>query len=101
TIEERVAINGTPIARGTFEAVTEQVLDVADRMLEGTLPGRGLGEGRPTFFEVSTAVAFEVFRREGVDVAVVEVGLGGRHDATNVLAPVITAITSIAFDHER
>ena len=55
----------------------------------------------PTFFEVSTAVAFEIFRRAAVDVAVVEVGLGGRFDATNVLTPTITAITSIALDHER
>jgi dihydrofolate synthase/folylpolyglutamate synthase len=55
----------------------------------------------PTFFEVSTAVAFEIFKRAAVDVAVVEVGLGGRFDATNVLTPTITAITSIAFDHER
>ena len=55
----------------------------------------------PTFFEVSTAIAFEIFRRAQVDVAVVEVGLGGRFDATNVLTPAITAITSIAFDHER
>ena len=56
---------------------------------------------QPTFFEVSTAIAFEIFKRAAVDVAVVEVGLGGRFDATNVLAPTITAITSIAFDHER
>jgi dihydrofolate synthase/folylpolyglutamate synthase len=55
----------------------------------------------PTFFEVSTAIAFEIFKRAAVDVAVVEVGLGGRFDATNVLTPAITAITSIAFDHER
>ena len=55
----------------------------------------------PTFFEVSTAVAFEIFKRAAVDVAVVEVGLGGRFDATNVLTPTITAITTIAFDHER
>ena len=46
-------------------------------------------------------MAFEIFRRAAVDVAVVEVGLGGRFDATNVLTPTITAITSIAFDHER
>ena len=50
---------------------------------------------------MSTAVAFEIFKRAAVDVAVVEVGLGGRFDATNVLTPTITAITSIAFDHER
>jgi len=65
------------------------------------VPGLSLGEGRPTFFEVSTAVAFEIFKRAKVDVTVVEVGLGGRFDATNVLTPTVTAITSIAFDHER
>ena len=50
---------------------------------------------------MTTAVAFELFRRAGVDVAVLEVGLGGRLDATNVLTPVVTAITSIGFDHEH
>jgi dihydrofolate synthase/folylpolyglutamate synthase len=90
-IEERVALDGQPVDRATFETVTAQVLEVADRL-------SGLS---PTFFEVSTAVAFEIFRRARVDAAVVEVGLGGRFDATNVLTPTITAITSIAFDHER
>ena len=56
----------------------------------------------PTFFEVTTAVAFEMFRRAQVDVAVIEVGLGGRFDATSTsFSPVCPAITSIAFDHER
>jgi dihydrofolate synthase/folylpolyglutamate synthase len=52
-----------------------------------------------SFFEVATALAFEHFRRRGVDVAVLEVGLGGRLDATNVCHPIVTAITSIDFDH--
>jgi dihydrofolate synthase/folylpolyglutamate synthase len=56
---------------------------------------------QPTFFEVTTAVAFEIFRRAGVEIAVIEVGLGGRLDATNVVASEVTAITSIALDHER
>ena len=95
-IEERVAINGKPVDAATFESVTADVLDVVDACTKaGTLTVS------PTFFEVSTAVAFEIFKRAGVKVAVVEVGLGGRFDATNVLAPTITAITSIAFDHER
>jgi dihydrofolate synthase/folylpolyglutamate synthase len=55
----------------------------------------------PTFFEVTTAAAFEIFRRAAVEVAVCEVGLGGRLDATNVLSPMVTAITSIAFDHQQ
>jgi dihydrofolate synthase/folylpolyglutamate synthase len=55
----------------------------------------------PTFFEVTTAVAFELFREAKIQVAVCEVGLGGRLDATNVLQPKVTAITSIALDHEQ
>lgn len=96
TVEERVAINGMAVDRAAFTAATETVFAAVD---EATRTGALAVV--PTFFEVSTAVAFEIFRREKVDVAVVEVGLGGRFDATNVLAPDITAITSIAFDHER
>jgi dihydrofolate synthase / folylpolyglutamate synthase len=95
-IEERVAIDGQPIDPGTFEAVTAAVFEVVD-----DLTAAGTLQVTPTFFEVSTAVAFEIFRRRRVGVAVVEVGLGGRFDATNVLTPRITAITSIALDHER
>lgn len=95
-IEERIAINGEPVDRATFEEVTSSVFDTVDR-----LHAAGRLTVSPTFFEVSTAVAFEIFRRAAVDVAVVEVGLGGRFDATNVLTPTITTITSIAFDHER
>lgn len=91
-IEERVALDGAPVDAATFESVTADVFRVVDAI------GHGI---RPTFFEVSTAVAFEIFRRAAVEVAVVEVGLGGRFDATNVLTPAIAAITSIAFDHER
>lgn len=95
-VEERVAINGEPIERHAFISATAAVFDAVD---EATRTGALTVV--PTFFEVSTAIAFEVFRRARVDVAVIEVGLGGRYDATNVLAPDITAITSIAFDHER
>ena len=91
-IEERVAIDGTPVDSHLFETVTADVLDVVDSLKRSS---------PPTFFEVSTAVAFEIFRRQQVDVAIVEVGLGGRFDATNVLTPVIAAIVSIGFDHER
>jgi dihydrofolate synthase/folylpolyglutamate synthase len=95
-IEERVAINGEPVDRGTFTAATAVVFDAVDDATRS-----GALTVVPTFFEVSTAVAFEIFRQAKVDVAVIEVGLGGRYDATNVLSPDLTAITSIAFDHER
>ena len=95
-IEERIAIDGRPVDAATFDAVTGEVLALVDRLLAD----RAL-EALPTFFEVTTAVAFEVFRRTQVSGAVIEVGLGGRFDATNVLTPAVSAITSIALDHER
>jgi dihydrofolate synthase/folylpolyglutamate synthase len=95
-IEERVAIDGVAVDSALFESVTAVVFAAADRARQA-----GSLTVQPTFFEVSTAVAFEIFKRAAVDVAVVEVGLGGRFDATNVLTPTIAAITSIAFDHER
>ena len=95
-IEERIALNGRPIAAAAFDATTADVLAMVDE-----LHGQGTLESWPTFFEVTTAMAFMTFARERVDAAVVEVGLGGRFDATNTLAPAVTAITSIAFDHER
>ena len=64
------------------------------------LVSSGTLEAHPTFFECATAIAFELFRRARVDVAVLEVGLGGRLDATNVVTPVAAAITSIALDHQ-
>src|SRR5688572_15165100 len=95
-IEERIVIDGTPIARGAFDEIAAAVLTVVDR-----LAGNSELPHLPTFFEVTTAMAFETFRRAGVSAAVIEVGLGGRYDATNVVMPALTAITSIAFDHER
>jgi dihydrofolate synthase/folylpolyglutamate synthase len=62
---------------------------------------RGRLQAPPTFFEATTTLAFELFRRAGVSIAVCEVGLGGRLDATNVLEPVVTAITTIGLDHQQ
>ncbi|MBP1604433.1 MAG: fgs, partial [Acidobacteria bacterium] len=58
-------------------------------------------QATPTFFEVATAAAFELFRRRGVEVAVLEVGMGGRLDATSVASPLAGAITNIALDHQQ
>lgn len=95
-IEERILIGGERVAAATFDALTADVLAAIDRLRAE----RGW-QHSPTFFEATTAIAFEAFRRGQVAVAVIEVGLGGRFDATNVVAPLITAITSIALDHER
>ena len=95
-LNERFVIDGRPIGQPELESAVADVRSIAERLVdEGTL------EAVPTFFEVTTAVAFELFRRAAVDVAVCEVGLGGRLDATNVLVPAVTAITSIGFDHQR
>jgi dihydrofolate synthase / folylpolyglutamate synthase len=98
-ITERFVIDGRPVSRDALVAAIADVRDVIDRLrADGGL------EVQPTFFEVTTAMAFELFRRAGVEVAVLEVGLGGRLDATNVIAPphvAATAITSIAFEHQK
>jgi dihydrofolate synthase/folylpolyglutamate synthase len=95
-IEERVAVNGLPVSSSTFNEATARVMEAVDNCRS-----TGVLTVSPTFFEVSTAIAFDIFRRERIQVAVVEVGLGGRFDATNVLTPDVTAITSISFDHEK
>lgn len=95
-IEERVAINGREVSAAAFDEATAHVMSVVDQCR-----GTGALTVSPTFFEVSTAIAFEIFRREQIRVAIVEVGLGGRFDATNVLTPDISAITSISLDHEK
>jgi dihydrofolate synthase / folylpolyglutamate synthase len=95
-ITERFVIGDSAVDTGTFNEVAHAVLDLADRLVaDGTL--RVL----PTFFEATTAIAFELFRRASVEVAVIEVGLGGRFDATNVITPVAGAITTIGFDHQQ
>jgi dihydrofolate synthase/folylpolyglutamate synthase len=94
-LTERFVVDGRPI--GT-DALAQAVADV--RGVVETLRREGTLDVQPTFFEVTTAVALELFRRANVDVAVMEVGLGGRLDATNVITPAVTAITSIGFDHQ-
>ncbi len=95
-LEERVAVNGVDILPAALEEALGRVFAVVDDLVAGgDLPAS------PTFFEVSTAAAFLAFADAAVDVAVVEVGLGGRHDATNVVRPAVAAITSIDLDHER
>jgi dihydrofolate synthase / folylpolyglutamate synthase len=95
-LSERFVIDGRPVDR---DVLARTVADV--RRAVEDLRDRGRVEVHPTFFEVTTAVAFELFRRAGVEIAVCEVGLGGRLDATNVLRPDVCAITSIGLDHEQ
>lgn len=95
-LAERFVIDGQPVAADKMLAAVADVQSAIEALL-----AEGVLQAHPTFFEVTTAVAFELFRRAGVDAAVLEVGLGGRLDATNVIRPVATAITSIAYDHQQ
>jgi dihydrofolate synthase / folylpolyglutamate synthase len=88
SVNERFVIGTAPVGADTLGEVAALVTPLAEEL-------------KATFFEATTAIAFELFRRGGVDVAVVEVGLGGRFDATNVLTPVVGAITSIGLDHQQ
>ncbi len=95
-INERVRINGEPITDTDFT----RLHDLVDRTAE-RLAGRGLLPSHPSFFEMLTAIAFEYFERREVEMAVLEVGMGGRLDATNVVEPRISVITDISLDHQR
>jgi dihydrofolate synthase / folylpolyglutamate synthase len=95
-LEERFQVDGVPLPRTTVEAVIDHVRIVAE-----ALQADGRLAAVPTFFEVATATAFELFRRAAVDVAVLEVGLGGRLDATNVVTPRVAVITNIDLEHQQ
>ena len=95
-INERVRINGVAIADNEFALIHELVDRTAERLVsESELPWH------PSFFEMLTAIAFEYFSREHIDIAVLEVGMGGRLDATNVVEPRLSVITDIALDHQK
>lgn len=93
-LRERYAIDDVDVSDEQLDTALKAVFDAEDALLaDGSLSGPA------TYFELTTAAAFVLFRSAGVDVAVIEVGLGGRHDATNVVRAPYAAITSIAFDH--
>lgn len=88
-LEERFAVDGQTTAAGHVDAAMARV-----EAASAHLPAP------PSYFEATTAMAFEIFRDAGVEIAVLEVGLGGRLDATNVVNPLAVAITAIDFDHQ-
>jgi dihydrofolate synthase/folylpolyglutamate synthase len=92
-MRERIRLDGVPVSEERLVALVRQVQPVAEALRDRD------DLNPPTFFEIYTALAFLAFVQAGVDVAVVETGLGGRLDATNVLRPVVTAITMVGRDH--
>ncbi|MBK7987093.1 MAG: hypothetical protein IPK11_09300 [Ignavibacteria bacterium] len=83
---ERIRINGVPIT-------DEEIIDLAAPMIANA------EKTKTTFFEITTAMAFQYFAQKKVDIAIIETGMGGRLDATNVLHPLVSVITSIDYDH--
>ncbi|HMO35464.1 MAG TPA: folylpolyglutamate synthase/dihydrofolate synthase family protein [Gemmatales bacterium] len=90
-VEERIQINRVPIDRQAITACMQEVAAACETV--------ALEHDAPTFFEIITAVGMLHFARSQLDIAVLEVGMGGRFDATNIVDPVVSVITSISLDH--
>jgi dihydrofolate synthase/folylpolyglutamate synthase len=89
---ERFTVNGQEITAESFKLILDKIGQYIEVMLKR-------GEAHPTEFEVLTAIAFQYFRNEGVDIVVLEVGMGGSYDSTNVIVPLVAVITGVDFDH--
>lgn len=85
---ERIRVNGQKISRERVAAFVETERSFFEPL-------------HPSFFELTTALAFKYFAEEGVDIAVIEVGLGGRLDCTNIISPLVSIITNISLDHTQ
>jgi len=88
---ERVRVDGEYISEGDVAKILSKIRPLFEEMLEQSMPLR--------FFDIVTAMAFQYFREAGVEYAVLEVGLGGRLDATNVVDPLVSVITNIGYEH--
>ena len=90
---ERIVIDDKEISEEYISSLVEKIKPIVDSMIKQ--------DNIPTFFEIVTAMAFQFFSGCNVDFAVIEVGLGGRFDATNVVSPIITVITNISLEHSQ
>ncbi|MGH9600885.1 MAG: bifunctional folylpolyglutamate synthase/dihydrofolate synthase [Terriglobales bacterium] len=95
-VNERFQVNGEEIENDVFAAIHQRVEQEAARLV-----GTGEAPWHPSFFEMLTAMAFCHFADAAVRIAVLEVGMGGRLDATNVVEPVVSVITDVALDHQK
>lgn len=85
---ERIKINGIPIPKKEVISFVSDHVDIINKL-------------KPSFFEMTAAMAFEYFRKENIDIAVIEVGMGGRLDSTNIITPDLSVITNIGLDHTQ
>ena len=95
-IEERISAGGIEISDSNFSRLATRVRQAAE-----ALAAEGRLTAPPTFFEQVTAIALSHFSESGVELAILEVGLGGRLDATNAVDPIVSAVTSIDYDHQN
>ena len=95
-VNERIRINGEEISEPEFSEMHNRVEQAAAKLVS-----RGQLPWHPSFFEMLTAMAFEYFASTGIEIAVLEVGMGGRLDATNVVEPCLAVITDISLDHQN
>ena len=93
-VEERIHIGGQPIPPEELASAVSRVAEAAEKLFEDE-------PSVPTYFEAMTAAAFLAFAERGIEVAVLEVGMGGRYDATNIAPADVSVIAPIGFDHER
>jgi len=92
-ISERIVVNKKRITEEELVSLVKKIKPTVEEMMKN--------KNNPTFFEVFTAIAFEYFKEKNVDFAIIEVGLGGRFDATNIVDPVVSVITNISPEHQN
>jgi dihydrofolate synthase/folylpolyglutamate synthase len=95
-VEERIKVDGEPIPRSEFAAGATRIRQLAERLVS-----QGVIEALPSYFEFVTAIGLEYFAHREIDLAILEVGLGGRLDATNIVPPFVSVVTAIDIDHEE
>jgi len=99
-IEERFTVKGVPCSGEELVALVERLQPIVEEMDREAAESDRISSSL-TFFELTTAIALMHFAQQSVDIAVLEVGLGGRLDSTNVCQPALTVITSISLDHTK
>jgi dihydrofolate synthase/folylpolyglutamate synthase len=88
SVTERIGVSGNPVGLDAMEAAASRIVPLRERIPY-------------SYFEAITAIAFQIFAEQGVQIAVLEVGLGGRFDATNIVEPEVSVLTGISLDHRR
>jgi len=92
-IKERIIVNNQIISNDEFANITKKIKPIIEKMKAS--------REVPTYFEILTAISFQYFKEKKVDYAILEVGLGGKYDATNIVTPVISVITNVSLEHQN